>query len=95
MKQDSFFHQIIILCLYNGCRTLQNMSRCPFVPRKEKEDRAVSPITWLWHTGTADLACLVSGGSTAKVGTETERVELSGARSEHMSFRRAKTHTKL
>lgn len=49
---------------------------------------------WL-HTVTGDLARSTSGGSSAKVGTEMEWVELSGTRSEHMSFRWAKTPVKL
>lgn len=49
---------------------------------------------WL-RTMTGDLARPTSGGSSAKVGTEMEWVELSGTRSEHMSFRWAKTLMEL
>lgn len=51
-------------------------------------------IRWL-HTVTGYLARPISGGSSAKVGTEIEWVELSGTQIEHMSFIWAKMHIKL
>lgn len=85
------------LCKKSACQSLIVFSCLTWAVCAEDEvARRTSPgCARRSHAVAGVLAQPTPGGSCAKVGTEMEWVELSGTRSEHMSFRWAKTPLKL